>query len=86
MIQRASELLARLRQIHEAIRDRVVASCEQQSIEHLSAIVGAQAGDTIFALDKISEEVLEGPRARLGPPWTKDHRVAFAAAILAGWV
>jgi hypothetical protein len=29
-------------------------------------------------------EVLEGPRARLGPPWTKDHRVALAAAIVAG--
>jgi hypothetical protein len=29
-------------------------------------------------------EVLYGPRATLGPPWTKDHRVALAAAILAG--
>jgi len=29
-------------------------------------------------------DVLEGPRARLGPPWTKDHRTALAAAILAG--
>jgi hypothetical protein len=31
-----------------------------------------------------AEEVLQGPRARLGPPWTKDHRVALAAAIVAG--
>jgi hypothetical protein len=29
-------------------------------------------------------EVLHGPRATLGPPWTKDHRVALAAAIVAG--
>jgi hypothetical protein len=29
-------------------------------------------------------EVLEGPRARLGPPWTKDHRLALAATIVAG--
>jgi hypothetical protein len=29
-------------------------------------------------------EVLQGPRARLGPPWTKDHRVALAATIVAG--
>ena len=29
-------------------------------------------------------EVLRGPRATLGPPWTKDHRVALAATILAG--
>ena len=26
---------------------------------------------------------LHAPRARLGAPWTKDHRLAFAAAILA---
>jgi hypothetical protein len=27
--------------------------------------------------------VLDGPRARLGPPWTKDHRTALAAAVTA---
>ena len=26
--------------------------------------------------------VLDGPRATLGPPWTKDHRVALAATIV----
>jgi hypothetical protein len=31
-----------------------------------------------------ADEVLEGPRRRLGPPWTKDHRVALAATVLAG--
>ena len=31
-----------------------------------------------------ADEVLNGPRAALGPPWTKDHRVALAAAIVAG--
>jgi hypothetical protein len=29
-------------------------------------------------------DVLHGPRARLGPPWTKDHRVALAATIVSG--
>jgi hypothetical protein len=29
-----------------------------------------------------ADEVLQGPRARLGPPWTKDHRTALAAAIV----
>jgi hypothetical protein len=28
-------------------------------------------------------EVLRGPRARLGPPWSKDHRQALAATVLA---
>ncbi len=31
-----------------------------------------------------ADEVLHGHRARLGPPWAKDHRMALAATILAG--
>lgn len=31
-----------------------------------------------------AEEVLIGPRSALGPPWTKDHRTALAATVLAG--
>ena len=30
-----------------------------------------------------ADDVLVGPRARLGPPWTKDHRQALAATVLA---
>lgn len=30
-----------------------------------------------------AEEVLYGPRVTLGPPWTKDHRMALAATIVA---
>jgi hypothetical protein len=36
-------------------------------------ILGERAGD-----------VLRGPRATLGPPWTRDHRIALAATIVAG--
>lgn len=35
-------------------------------------------------LGERADDVLHGPRERLGPPWTKDHRTALAAAILAG--
>jgi hypothetical protein len=66
MISHATELLTRLRAIHAAIRDRVVASCEQQAIEQLAIIVSEQAGDSIFALDRISEEVLIEQFAELG--------------------
>ncbi len=38
----------------------------------------------VTVLAERADEVLNGPRATIGPPWTKDHRVAFAAAILAG--
>lgn len=33
-------------------------------------------------LGERTDDVLYGPRTRLGPPWTKDHRVALAATIL----
>lgn len=29
-----------------------------------------------------ADEILRAPRARLGPPWTKDHRTALAAIVL----
>jgi hypothetical protein len=29
-----------------------------------------------------ADEVLHGPRATLGPPWTKDHRMALAATVV----
>jgi hypothetical protein len=42
-------------------------------IDQAASILGERAG-----------EVLLGPRATLGPPWTKDHRVALAATVAAG--
>lgn len=38
------------------------------------------------ALGPRAAEVLDGQRARLGPPWSKDHRLAFAAAVVACYV
>ena len=35
-------------------------------------------------LGKRADEVLQGPRATLGPPWTKDHRIALAATVVGG--
>jgi hypothetical protein len=35
-------------------------------------------------LGERAEAVLHGPRVALGPPWTKDHRTALAATIVAG--
>ena len=42
--------------------------------------VEAQAADL---LGDRAEEVLRDPRSTLGPPWTKDHRVALAATVVA---
>ncbi|MBN9619181.1 MAG: hypothetical protein J0H43_05555, partial [Actinobacteria bacterium] len=35
-------------------------------------------------LGERARAVLYGPRTTLGPPWTKDHRTALAATVLAG--
>ncbi|MBI1354534.1 MAG: hypothetical protein GC160_09315 [Acidobacteria bacterium] len=35
-------------------------------------------------LGERARAVLHGPRTALGPPWSKDHRVALAATIVAG--
>ena len=31
-----------------------------------------------------ADEILLGPRAAIGPPWAKDHRMALAATVVAG--
>jgi hypothetical protein len=41
-------------------------------------------GQAVNVLGERADEVLRGPRATLGPPWTKDHRMALAATIMAG--
>src|SRR5690606_37909491 len=41
-------------------------------------------GQATAVLGERADAVLHGPRAALGPPWTKDHRVALAATIIAG--
>ena len=37
----------------------------------------------VSKLGERADEVLFGPRATIGPPWTKDHRMALAATIVA---
>ena len=39
--------------------------------------------DAKAVLTQVADDVLRAPRDRLGPPWTKDHRIALAAAIVA---
>ena len=62
-------LLTRIRGIHEAIRDRVVASCETRPGDELAEVVGDDAGDTLFAIDRVSEEVLLAEFEVLARDW-----------------
>jgi hypothetical protein len=55
------------------VRGWAVHLFDAKAVEAQAArILGARAGD-----------VLHRPRATLGPPWTKDHRIALAATIVA---
>jgi len=40
-------------------------------------------GEAARMLGGRADQVLRGPRATWGPPWSKDHRMALAATILA---
>jgi len=44
--------------LHERIRDSVIAACERQSTEQLAAVAAEESSDTIYRIDRISEQVL----------------------------
>jgi fructose-1,6-bisphosphatase/inositol monophosphatase family enzyme len=69
MIRDAARLLDQLRRIHGAIRDAVVHACERSALEHLAQPLGETAGDTIFAIDRVSEAVLLHHVAALAAEW-----------------
>jgi hypothetical protein len=55
----AVTLLPALLRLHEHIRDRVVATCEDTSLEDLSRVDDdSSEGDTIYAVDRVSEDFL----------------------------
>jgi len=51
-------LLEPLRRLHETIRASVVEACERAASGELAKVVAEEESDTIFALDRVSEEVL----------------------------
>jgi fructose-1,6-bisphosphatase/inositol monophosphatase family enzyme len=52
------KLLAPVRRLHELIRASVIEACERATSGELASVVSEQEGDTIFALDRVSEELL----------------------------
>ena len=53
-------LLQPLLDLHKRIRDEVVAATERHSVEALAAVDRDVEGDTIYGIDVIAEEILEG--------------------------
>jgi fructose-1,6-bisphosphatase/inositol monophosphatase family enzyme len=51
-------LLAHVRRLHELIRAAVVDACERSAVESLAEIEREEEGDTIYAVDRVSEELI----------------------------
>lgn len=47
-----------MRRLHKQIRASVINACERSTSREMAAVVSEQEGDTIFALDRVSEELL----------------------------
>ncbi len=54
----AGDFLRILKRLHETIRDSVVAACEESAIDAMSDVARDDDGDTIYAVDRVSEEIL----------------------------
>jgi len=57
-MNKIGDLLQPILTLHNQIRDAVVAACESRSLESMAAIAQEGAGDTIYAIDRLSEERL----------------------------
>ncbi len=58
MIGHHERILGAIKEIHSHIRDEVLAECERSDLEELQQVAEETEGDTIFRIDKVSEEVL----------------------------
>jgi fructose-1,6-bisphosphatase/inositol monophosphatase family enzyme len=58
VLARHDWLLAVVRRLHETIRAAVVAACERAAMDELARIERDGEGDTIYAVDRVSEELL----------------------------
>jgi fructose-1,6-bisphosphatase/inositol monophosphatase family enzyme len=54
----ASEIVSRIIDIQARIRDAVIAQMKEQSTEELSAVAAETSGDTIYAIDRVSEDLI----------------------------
>src|SRR5215218_5214797 len=51
-------LLEPVRRLHELIRAAVVDACERSAVESLAEVEREEEGDTIYAVDRVSEELI----------------------------
>jgi fructose-1,6-bisphosphatase/inositol monophosphatase family enzyme len=65
---------------HDRVRDAVVAATEQQAVDALAAVDRDDEGDTIYAIDVISEAVID----RLAEALGREHSFVLVAEGLPG--
>ncbi len=58
MERNVADLLPVILALHGQIRAEVVAVCEATALEELAVVAKEEAGDTIYAIDRVSEELL----------------------------
>lgn len=51
-------LLGSVRRLHEQIREAVVKACAENTLDEMAQIAKEEEGDTIYAIDRVSEELL----------------------------
>lgn len=73
-------LLEPLRTIHDQIRDAVVSATERQDVQQLSEVQRDDEGDTLYAIDAVSEELL----LQLFDSLSRQHRFILIAEGLRG--
>jgi hypothetical protein len=82
----SSELLQAIRRVHEQVRAAVMKACESQTFEELCGEATTAAGDTVYAIDRIAEEVfLNAVRSEIavhGPVVLVGEGVADGCVVL----
>jgi hypothetical protein len=82
------DIAVQRRSPYEARADAIMYRQELSELAHARGwevhVYDAKAveGQAARVLAGRADEVLHGPRSTLGPPWTRDHRIALAATIL----
>ena len=83
------EIAVQRRAPYEARADAIMYRQELAELAHVRGwevhLYDAKAvvDQAVRMLGQRAREVLDGPRASIGPPWTRDHRIALAATIVA---
>lgn len=57
-MKKINEMINPIRELHNKIRDEVVKTTERASTDQLSDIAKEEEGDTIYVIDKVSEELI----------------------------